>query len=74
MKTRVNHDVYRDACRQYQGWCTACQDFTRDMTEPDATEYDCPECRGLTVVGAEQAFIEGIIEVLDADCLAPARK
>lgn len=61
--TVVSAADYADAGLHYRGWCPACQAFTRDMTEPDATEYCCPDCQGLTVVGAELAFIQRIIEV-----------
>lgn len=58
--TAVNQADYLEATGSYLGWCTECEEFTRDCTEPDATGYDCPECRGDTVVGAEQALLEGL--------------
>jgi len=51
------------ADRDSQGWCTSCKEFTRDCTEPDAEDYDCPKCRQFTVVGAMQAVILGVVEV-----------
>lgn len=54
---------FADAVDSYTGWCTACQEFTREATEPDAEEYDCPVCEDYTVMGAEQALMLGIIEV-----------
>lgn len=35
----------------YRGYCTACRKWTRDMTEPDAEEYDCPICGCDSVMG-----------------------
>ena len=58
--TVINQVDYLEAAEQYLGWCTECEEFTRDCTEPDATGYDCPECDGHTVVGAEQALLEGL--------------
>jgi hypothetical protein len=53
---------YLDAVSDNVGYCTTCKEFTRDCTEPDAMEYDCPECEMNTVMGAEQALISGVIE------------
>lgn len=51
---------YTEATDGYEGWCTVCRDFTRDQTEPDAHDYDCPVCDNKTVVGAEDALIMGL--------------
>jgi Zn finger protein HypA/HybF involved in hydrogenase expression len=60
--TKVAESDYLDAVDNYTGWCTKCKDFTRDSTEPDAEGYDCPECEQDTVIGAENALIQGLIE------------
>ena len=52
---------FKKMCEEYKGYCTNCKKFTRDCTEPDATGYDCPRCKKNTVMGAEQAMIEGYI-------------
>lgn len=62
MTTKVSDEEYAYATNSYMGWCTACKEFTRECTEPDATEYDCDKCGQNTVMGAEQAVIEGEIE------------
>ena len=56
MKT-ISEARYIEAVDGYEGWCTTCKDFTRETTEPDAEGYDCPECKGFTVMGAEQALL-----------------
>jgi len=61
MKGKTTEEEYLDAVDLYYGWCTKCNEFTRDSTEPDAEEYDCPVCRHNTVYGAEQALILGLI-------------
>lgn len=57
----VTQNEYAMAARDYIGWCTSCHEFTRDCTEPDAEEYDCPKCEQNTVMGAEQALLTGEI-------------
>lgn len=59
----VSQEDYSDATENYMGFCTVCEAFTRDSTEPDAEGYDCPECENNTVVGAEDALISGLIEI-----------
>jgi len=54
---------YFDAVSNYIGYCTKCEDFTRECTEPDAEHYDCPECDGMTVCGAEQAMLLGLFDI-----------
>ncbi len=58
-------DEYQLAVADDMGWCIDCQEFTRDMCEPDACEYDCPECGQNTVYGAEEALLELFITVPD---------
>jgi len=61
----VSEEEYQSAARDYIGWCTSCQEFTRDCTEPDINPgeegYDCPKCEQNTVMGAEQALLLGRI-------------
>lgn len=45
------------------GYCTACEEWTRDATEPDARDYDCPSCGEFAVYGAEEVLLAGLIEV-----------
>jgi hypothetical protein len=59
----VDEKDYREVLDSNTGWCTVCEAFTREMTEPDAEGYDCPSCEQASVVGAEQALLLGCIEV-----------
>jgi Zn finger protein HypA/HybF involved in hydrogenase expression len=59
----VRASDYTDATESYIGWCTTCERFTRDSTEPDAHDYECPACGDLTVMGAEDALCQGFIEL-----------
>lgn len=63
----ISMDRYQEACESYEGWCDVCGDFTRGSTEPDAENYDCEQCGGLTVCGAEQALLLGKIDIGPAD-------
>lgn len=59
--TVIKEADYYDAVNSSMGWCTSCLKFTRECTEPDAMKYDCPICKQLTVMGAEQALLLGLI-------------
>jgi predicted RNA-binding Zn-ribbon protein involved in translation (DUF1610 family) len=62
---RVTREAFEDATANYLGFCTSCGEFTRGETEPDAGEYDCPECGGSTVTGAEDAAMLGLFRITD---------
>ena len=57
MPIQITEEMYQMAVESNSGWCTACGEFTRDNTEPDAEEYNCPQCEENTVMGAEQALL-----------------
>jgi len=41
----------------FSGWCFNCGDWTHDNCEPDARNYECPECERKTVFAAEEILI-----------------
>lgn len=56
----------QDHSRDYDGFCTFCNAVTRwGDTEPDAENYECPECEAQSCFGIEQAVIMGLIEITD---------
>jgi hypothetical protein len=60
----LSEEDYKMHCDSYAGYCTDCKDITRDSdTEPDATDYECPDCEEMTCMGIEQALLEGHIEI-----------
>lgn len=42
------------------GYCTSCEEFTRECTEPDAENYSCPVCEKHTVQGVLNYLIENM--------------
>lgn len=65
MAKAIHQAEYEQARNDYLGWCSTCEEFTREATEPDAEGYDCPKCEGLTVIGAENALMEGCFTFLE---------
>lgn len=65
MTPQITEDEYLEAQETNQGWCTKCQEFTSDFAEPDAREYECPQCGEETVFGADQALIEMLFTIED---------
>jgi hypothetical protein len=50
---KFDESEYMQAREAYEGYCTECESWTRECTEPDAEGYDCPECEKNTVIGAD---------------------
>lgn len=47
-----------DSC----GYCSFCEIFISEGgIEPDASEYECPECGNLTLYGIEEAVLRGLL-------------
>ena len=67
MVKTISIELYYEARNNYRGWCSFCQDFTRECTEPDAERYECPKCGWNRVMGAEQALISGEILLEEDD-------
>ena len=61
--TVVTEDEYAEATEMSLGWCRLCHKFTREATEPDAEDYKCPDCEEMAVIGAENALVEGLIDL-----------
>lgn len=52
-----------DWMQNNMGYCVVCGQFTRESVEPDAKEYECPQCENKTVFGAEYAWLNGYIQI-----------
>lgn len=59
---RITESKYHRMENEYRGYCPDCDKFTREMTEPDADGYDCPECGGMNVKGVMNALFDGDLE------------
>jgi hypothetical protein len=63
---KLTSEEYREHCNDYDGYCVECDEVTRfGDTEPDAEEYECPECEGYTCMGMENALMFGGLEIDD---------
>ena len=63
MAKLMTESAFTKASEAYRGFCVKCGKFTRGETEPDAHGYDCPKCKGQTVMGAEDALMMGHIGI-----------
>lgn len=62
---RMTVTEYRDAEDRMLGFCTHCDDCTREDTEGDVTtedEYECPLC-GEYVLGMGTALVLGFLDI-----------
>lgn len=60
----ITEEEYHEHCDSDDGFCTECNEFTRfGLTEPDAREYPCEQCGTNSVLGTEEALMEGAIEI-----------
>lgn len=57
----MSMDEFTDAQDSNMGYCSQCKEFTNDCCEPDARQYECEACGNLTVYGAEEALLMGLI-------------
>ncbi len=67
MVTKITESRYSEARSSYEGWCVECLEFTRSQTEPDAQDYDCPQCEENTVIGAENLLWMDEIAIVPDD-------
>ncbi len=62
----MSGDEYSEHRESYDGFCTGCDAVTvGGGVEPDARGYNCPVCGMNTVVGMEEALIDGLLEIED---------
>lgn len=62
---KLSEDEYRQHCRDYDGFCFKCREWTDGEVEPDARKYLCPNCRAPEVYGAEELSLMEVIEFTD---------
>jgi len=60
----LKEEEYMRLTEECAGYCSMCNEITKDSeVEPDAEEYQCPQCGEATVCGIEQALLMGKIEI-----------
>lgn len=64
---KLTTEDYELAVEEHKGYCTECNKLTADRVEGDAEGYDCPECENETVMGIENALVEGLVVIDDED-------
>lgn len=63
-EVKLSEEDYRHHHESEDGFCITCLEFTRDgNTEPDARDYPCDKCHNDTVIGTEEALLEGWFEI-----------
>jgi len=56
-------EEYEAQMGEYNGYCRTCQEVTRwGDCEPDAREYECPDCGEKTVYGLEECCLMGLVQ------------
>lgn len=61
----VAESDYAAASEDNTGFCIVCRAFTTGCCEPDARQYQCEQCGGMTVYGAEECLVHGFITFTD---------
>lgn len=59
----MTESEYIEATESNLGYCRHCREFTNDFAEPDARNYKCEECGRMSVFGAEEALLMGLITI-----------
>ena len=57
----ITEEEYQEAEESNQGICLTCRCQTHDFCEPDARQYECPDCEEKTVYGYPEALLCGFI-------------
>ncbi len=57
----ITQEEYEAHANDYDGFCTACGEWTCGGCEPDARRYLCEGCDERAVYGAEEALMRGLI-------------
>lgn len=65
MVKKIKFTRYQNALDNNEGWCRTCQRFTGEQVEPDAEDRECEECGEDTVMGVENALVDGLFELFD---------
>jgi predicted RNA-binding Zn-ribbon protein involved in translation (DUF1610 family) len=62
---KITEADFQQHAKDYDGYCMHCDKITTEGVEPDAANYECPECGHMSVFGVEMALIMGRIQFID---------
>jgi hypothetical protein len=63
---KLTEKQFRSHRGYYDGYCIHCDSITRDGgTEPDAENYECPECEKMSCLGMDYALMGDHFEFID---------
>jgi hypothetical protein len=61
----LTSDDYLEHRDSFDGYCSTCTEFTTfGGVEPDAVNYTCESCGEPTLMGAEEALMEGLLTIV----------
>lgn len=64
-RIQLTKTEYRAHCRDYDGVCLACKEWSAGGVEPDVSEYECESCGESQVMGCEEALVLGHLEIIE---------
>lgn len=67
LPVKLTEYEYREHEDNYDGLCSSCGEWRYGDTEPDAEYYPCASCGKNKVVGAMNAMIDGLIEIVETE-------
>lgn len=59
----ISEEEYLQHTQDDDGYCTSCGEFSMGGCEPDARGYECPSCGEHTLMGTEEALMEGSLDI-----------
>jgi len=63
---KMNEQQFREHSSCYDGYCKHCDCITREgNTEPDAANYECPECGKMSCLGMDFAVVMGHLTIIE---------
>jgi len=58
---KINQKDFMRHMEEHDGFCISCGEILEGGFEPDAAEYNCPECGDDSDFGMEEALFQGYV-------------
>lgn len=71
VKIEISGDDYDAHCNDNDGICLACGEWTCGGVEPDASNYKCEMCDSTSVMGCEEALMQGYLDFTNDSTASP---